>query len=354
MVDHKNESGGKLYQQLKDLPKIELHRHLEGSLRLDTLCDIANEHDIDLPSYEVDALRPFVQIVASDPASSEAFLSKFVHLREFFKSPKFIRRMAYEAVADAAADNVKYMELRFTPKALAATQGYSFEDVTDWVLDTSNKAAAELGIVVKHILSMNRNESVQIGERVARLAVDRMDQGVVGLDLAGDEANYLAAPFAPIFRAARQAGLNLTIHAGEWAGAESVRETIDEIGPSRIGHGVNIIQDSQVVQMALDRGIALEVCVTSNVQSGTVGLIEKHPLRDLYQLSLLTTINTDDPSVSNITLTDEFAIVMKSLNMRVDDIKAHVINAAKVAFLPDDQREDLVATFGKLLADATF
>jgi adenosine deaminase len=177
--------------------------------------------------------------------------------------------------------------------------------------------------------------------------VDHLGNGVVGLDLAGNEASFPATPFAPIFHAAKQAGLKITVHAGEWSGADSVREAIEYIGADRLGHGVRIVQDSSVVRVARERKIAFEVCVTSNLQSGSIKYLEQHPLKKLYHLSLLTTINTDDPSVSDITLTDEMVVVMNHLGLTLDDVKTNILNAVQVAFLRDDERAKLAAQFRK-------
>ena len=346
MTKDAKQGGDALYEQLKAMPKIDLHRHLEGSLRLETLAEIARTHKLDLP-HDVEELRPHVQIVAGDPADFSHFLEKFAALRLFYCSPEIIGRITYEAIADAAADNVKYLELRFTPRALAATMDFPLADVTDWVMAAAERAVQEFDVEVKLITSMNRHESVKLGESVARIAVDRMKHGVVALDLAGNEASFPATPFAPVFREAKQAGLGITVHAGEWAGAESVREAIEHVGADRLGHGVHMIQDSNVVDMVRERGIACEICVTSNLQTGAVSSLEQHPLRDLYNLSLLTTINADDPSVSGITLTDEMLVAINDLDLTLRDVKNHVLNAAQVAFLPDGEREQLVARFRK-------
>ena len=282
MTDEANSSGDALRDQLYALPKIELHRHLEGSLRLETLSEIASTHNIGLP-HDIEALRPHVQIVDSDLGDLRLFLSKFDALRRFYRSPEIIERVTREAIADCAADNIKYLELRFTPRALAATMNFPLEDVSAWVVTAAKRAAQEFGIEVRLIISMNRHESVKLGEEVARIAVDHLGNGVVGLDLAGNEASFPATPFAPIFHEAKQAGLKITVHAGEWSGADSVREAIEHIGADRLGHGVRIVQDSSVVRVAREQKIAFEVCVTSNLQSGSIKYLEQHPLKKLHQ-----------------------------------------------------------------------
>ena len=332
------------------LPKIDLHRHLEGSIRLRTLLETAQEYQIELPTYDPEALRKYVQITPDSPANFAHFLSKFTVIRRFFCAPEVIQRIAREAVEDAAADNVKYMELRFTPKALTNLKHFSFGEVVRWVCAGVEEGQAGRDIRVRLILSMNRHESVTEGERTLRAALEFRDKGVVALDLAGQEAGYSAEPFFGLFREARQNGLGLTVHAGEWFGPRNIREAIEKMDTRRIGHGVRVVEDSTIVQLAREAGTIFEVCPTSNVQSGVVKSLMQHPLRDMNQLGLKTTINTDDPSISNITLTDELVLATDTLGLTLDDIRQAILTAAKSAFLPDVERAALIDYFSGTLS----
>jgi adenosine deaminase len=331
-----------LRQILHGLPKADLHRHLEGSLRLATLAEIAHEHGVDLPARGIDALRPYVQIT-DDPPDFHRFLEKFRLLRQFYRTPEAVARVAYEAVADAAADHVKYLELRFNPAALARTQGFAFEEVADWVIEAVRRAGQDTGITVRLITTLVRHENLDIAERVAQLSIDRCGDGIVGIDLAGDEVNFDAKPFIPIFRDARDAGLGVTIHAGEAAGAENVRQAVVEMGANRIGHGVRSIENSEVIRLLRDRNIALEVCLTSNLQTGVMRNFSHHPLRDLYMLGVPVTLNTDDPSVSDTTLTDEYLVAMMAAGLRMGQLRALCANALRAAFVPEAERQALEA-----------
>ncbi|MBN1313045.1 MAG: adenosine deaminase [Anaerolineae bacterium] len=324
------------------MPKIELHRHLEGTLRLDTLAEIAREHKIDLPGYDVDTIRPLVQITDDDQAHSKTYLSKFGVLRSFYQSPEIIERVAYEAVADAAAENTVYFEMRFTPLALTKARDFDMADGADWVIGAVEQASRECGIDVRLIMSMNRHESIEIGQEILEIAIARQNRGVVGLDLAGNEADFPGAEFAPVFHKAREAGLGVTIHAGEWAGPESIRLAIDTLGASRLGHGVRIIEEPELFDVTRERGIVYEVCPTSNIQSGVYDSYEQHPLKAMHQAGLLTTINTDNTSVSALSLTDELARAVEYIGLSIDDIKQNTLNAARAAFLSPDERERLV------------
>ena len=319
---------------------MELHRHLEGSLRLQTMLDIAHAHGITIPA-SILRLSDLVQVQDEDPFTFQNFLAKFNTLRLFYRSPDVIHRVTREAVEDAANDNVKYMELRFTPVALSRAERFPLHDVMDWVCSSAMEAAKEFDIQVRLIASVNRHESPELAEQVAWLAAAHIEDGIVGMDLAGNEAEFSARPFASIFAEAKQAGLHLTIHAGEWAGPENVREAVEQVGAERIGHGVRVLEDEDVVALTRERGTTFEVCVTSNYQSGVVPALGNHPLPRMLQADLNVTLNTDDPSVSRIDLTHEYKLVHEDLGLPMNVLKRSVLSAAKASFLPDDERKAL-------------
>ncbi len=328
------------------LPKAELHRHLEGSLRLETMRDIAEEHGLPLPP-SLTHISDLVQIHEEEPYTFTNFLDKFKTLRLFYRSPDIIHRVTREAIEDAARDNVRYMELRFTPVALSRAERFPLHDVMDWVCESSAKAAEEFGITVKLIASVNRHESPALAEQVAWLAASYQHRGIVGLDLAGNEAEFSGMPFAPIFREAKETGLKITVHAGEWGGADNVREAIEDLGADRIGHGVRIMEDKSVIALAKERDTVFEVCVTSNYQSGVVSALTDHPLPRMLQVGLNVTLNTDDPSISRITLSDEFQLVNDDLGIPLEILKERTLAAVNAAFVSDAEREKLVKEFEK-------
>ena len=346
MADH-------MLMQIRAMPKIELHRHLEGSLRLETLLSIAAEYNIPIPSFSLEGLRPYVQMMPDEPRSSDRFLSKFLVLRQFYRSEAIIRRVTQESIADAAADNVRYMELRFTPKALNNLLNSTFEHIVACVCDAAEEAAQQHDIGVRLILSINRHESYEIGEQVIDVAAQFGDRGVVGIDLAGREADFSALPFLPLFERARSLGLGLTIHAGEWLGADNVREAVEILGADRIGHGIRAVEDAALVDLLAERGTVLEVCPTSNVHSGVVANLSVHPLAELFQRGVQTTINTDDPLISNITLGSEIEDLLVETALTLDDVKQQTLTAARAAFLPAGQKAALVSQFQQWLYQTT-
>lgn len=320
-------------------------------MRLETLLDIAKKHGIEMPEYEVETLRPFVQVMPDEPHSMQHFLGKFAMLRQFYRSPQVIERITREIIEDAAADNVRYMELRFTPKALCNILQFDVQAVVKLVCQTAHDTAKDHDIMVRLIPSMNRHESVKFGEKVLRAAIDHKSLGVVGLDLAGNEQES-ALPFEGIFREAKEEGLGVTIHAGEWNGPDSVWDAVGVLKADRVGHGVRALEDEAIVNVLVEREITLEVCPSSNVLSGIVTSLEEHPLPNLIQRGLQVTINTDDPIICNIDLTDEMHNIVKHMNVPIDDIKLSILRAARGSFLPEDERNALVAKFQAWLAEA--
>lgn len=333
----------------RQLPKVELHRHLEGSLRVRTMMEIVRAHDIDVEDTGI--LRPLVQVEQEDEYTFENFLAKFGTLRLFYKSPHIIRRLTREAIQDAAADHVRYLELRFTPVALSQAEDFPLDQVVDWVIDSTKTASEQHDITVRLILSINRHESMVQAEQVAELAVDRMEDGVVGLDLAGNEAEFTGKPFYSLFEEVRREGLKITIHAGEWGGAGNVREAIQSLHADRVGHGVRILEDPRVVDLARERRVPFEVCVTSNHHSGVVDSIRDHPFTEMLEEGLNVTINTDDPSISRITLGHEYQTVTETLGLPIWLLRERVLAAVRASFLspPERQRlgQEISTTFSK-------
>ena len=330
------------------LPKVELHRHLEGSLRLDTMLDIAQQHGITIPA-DVLRLSTLVQVQEQDKYTFQNFLAKFNTLRLFYRSPEVIHRITQEAIEDAAKDNVKYMELRFTPVALSRAERFPLHDVIDWVLTSAKEAAVKHNMIVRLIASVNRHEGTDIAEQVAWLAADHVTDGMVALDLAGNEAEFPSHPFYGIFKEAKQSGLHITIHAGEWGPAIHIREAIEELGTERIGHGVRVLEDNSIVSLACERGTIFEVCVTSNYQSGVVPSLETHPLMEMLEKGLNVTINTDDPSISRITLSHEYYAACEDLKMPQNTLKERILAAAQAAFVGEPEKGNLVKNLQKNL-----
>ena len=333
---------------LPRLPKVDLHRHLEGSLRLQTMLDLAHKQT----PAAADTLSRLVQIQTGEPLTFENFLSKFTTLRTFYRSPAIISRITRETIEDAARDNVRYLELRFTPVALSRAENFPLGDVIDWVCESTSASAHEFGINVRLVASVNRHEPIELAEQVAALAVERLHNGIVGLDLAGNEAHFPAPTFAGLFKAAQQAGLKTSIHAGEWGGPENIRDAIQLFNADRIGHGVRILEDPAILALARERQIPFEVCLTSNYQSGSVSVLAEHPALAMLAAGLNVTFHTDDPSISQITLTDEYRIALDVLHLPLASLKERILAAAQASFLPPAEKRILLQTFTAALAQS--
>ena len=329
----------KFYQAI---PKVDLHRHLEGSVRLSTLIDVGRTDGI--ANVGTDYLRSLVQIMEDEPYSFENFLSKFATLRKFFQSPEVISRITYEAIEDAAIDNIRYLELRFTPAALSKAEEFPLGEVMDWVIEAAQEGERENGVITRLIAGVNRHESRDLAEKVIQLAVDRKDDGLVGVDLAGSEADFPATQFIGVFKEAQEAGMHITIHAGEWGGAPNVREAIAAFNAERIGHGVRVLEDPTVVDIAQEHETVFEVCITSNYQSGVVPVLRDHPLPMMLSNGLNATLNTDDPSISQISLSYEYKQACEELSIPLSILFERNLASARAAFLPDDERQTFVET----------
>lgn len=343
--EERSEKVASLRAQLHALPKVDLHRHLEGSLRLETLSEIAQEHGIDLPSYDIEYLRRFATVTTDERPDFHLFLAKFTFLRRFYPTQEAVERVAYEAVADAAADNIKYLELRFNPVAAARQQSFPLDEVVIWVCNAVNRAKRDHNIEANLILQIDRRESLDMATQITEIAVAHRDCGVVGVDLAGYEVDYPARRFADVFQRAKREGLGITVHAGEEGGAENVREAIELLGAQRIGHGVRSIENSDVVHLVRGHGVTLEVCPTSNLQTAVVRRFWQHPLADLLALNLRVTINTDDPSISDTTLTDEYMTAMLAMGVTLEQIKQMVLTGIAGSFQPANERKKLAQWF---------
>jgi adenosine deaminase len=310
------------------------------------MIEIVRAYDLDLPR-NADQFRSLVHILDGDPFTHTNFLSKFKTLRLMYQSPELIKRITREAIADAADDNVRYMELRFTPVALTRIKDFPLSEAMDWVIETVEEASEEYGVLTSLITTVNRHEDLDLAEEVVKLSVDRKNKGVVSLDLTGNEADFPGEEFEGIFKEAKQSGLRITIHAGEWGGPKNIELAVNKLGAERIGHGVRVLEDPKVVDMARERKITFEVCPTSNYQSGVFPSIEEHALPKMMEKGLNVTLNTDDPGISQIDLSDEYELACEFLDFDVNTLQETILNAARSAFLPDGKHEKLISILKK-------
>jgi adenosine deaminase len=333
-----------LHKKMKKFPKVDLHRHLEGSIRVESFLDIARKEKVKLPTYNLEEFRRLVQ-VNDDPPNFINFLNKFKVVRGFYPNRNSIERVAYETVEDAARDNVKYLELRYSPTHFACDQRFPEEEVIRWVQGALERAMGNYDIEVIPVLTISRNYGIELAEHTVGIAVKLAGTYFFGLDLAGDEINYPAKPMAHLFQMAKDAGMGLTLHAGEAGGPENIIEAIERFGCDRIGHGVQAAKSEHAMKILKQTQVLLEICPTSNLHTGVVESLEVHPLKMFYEKGLSVSLNTDDPMVSNITLTDEYVNAVTKMGFNEDDLKKLNTMAIEHCFHPN--KEMLKKKFAK-------
>ncbi len=326
-----------------DLPLIDLHRHLDGNVRLETMIDLAKQHNIQLPADTVEELRPFVQVM--EPLTNiMAYFKKFELLTSIFVDYAACRRVAYENVLDAAEEGIDYIELRFSPVFMAEPHGLDPVGVVEAVIAGIVQGRSAVPKTKVNLIGIiSRTYGVEVGFKELNALLQFRDE-IVGLDLAGDEANYPAVLFVEHFKLARDAGWGVTVHAGESDGPESVWHAIRDLGADRIGHAVRILEDPALVNYVREHHIGIEANLTSNVHTNTVPSYEAHPLKAQLDLGLLATINTDDPGISPVTLAHEFTVAARAAGLTPADTRKAQQNALAVAFLSDDEKAALVAS----------
>lgn len=311
-------------------PKIDLHRHLDGSIRLETILELGLENGLPLPGRTLETLRPHVVISEPQPGLL-AFLAKFEWMVGVLVDLEACRRVAYENVEDAKREGLDAVELRFSPIFMAQAHGLDPQGVTEAVIDGVAAGARDFGVPAKLIGILSRTFGVETCTRELD-ALLACREGLVAIDLAGDEGNFPPELFVPHFRRARDAGLAVTVHAGEAAGAPGIWTAIRELGATRIGHGVRATDDPALLDFLGEHGIGIECNLTSNVQTSTVPDYASHPLRAFLERGLPATINTDDPGISGIDLAYEYEVAAPAAGLSAAQIAQARRNAAAIAF----------------------
>lgn len=332
----------KITQSMMDtrLPLCELHRHLDGSVRLSTILELGQEYNLPLPAQTLAGLRPFVQVSEPQPGVM-AFIQKFVWQIGILVNLDACRRIAREAVLDAAAEGLDYVELRFSPAFMAEAHQLDPMNVTEAVIAGIEEGRQQTGISVNLIGIISRTYGPQKAwqELNALLA---HKQAITALDLAGDEANFPGELFVEHFRKARNCGWHITVHAGEIAGAHSIWQALEELGAERIGHGLSAASDPRLMDTLKERRIGIECNLTSNVQTSVVENYAAHPLRVFLAQGLLASISTDDPGISAITIQHEYNTAAPLAGLTPGMIRQAQINAWETAFLSRSEKETLM------------
>jgi adenosine deaminase len=320
----------------QSLPLLDLHRHLDGNIRLETILNLAAKHDIPLPADTLEGLRPFVQITEPRPGVM-AFIEKFKYMIGILADYDACRQVAYENVEDAFQEGIDYIELRFSPYFMSLPHELDPAGVTESILEGLQDGRDEFGIAVSAIGIISRTYGPDRGwiELESLLAYK---EHIRALDLAGDEVNYPGRLFVEHFQEGQKAGWHITVHAGEESGPDSIWQALEELGAERIGHGVSAIQDPMLMDYLAEHRIGLESNLTSNLQTRVVDSYQDHPLREFIEAGIPATINTDDPGISGIDLRYEYEKAAPAAGLTEDQIRQAQANALEVAFLTPEEK----------------
>ena len=312
--------------------------HLDGCLRPETMIDLAREQTVQLEATTPDDLA--AQMLVANAASLEEYLERFDVTLSVMQTPAALERVAYEFVVDSAAENVRYVEVRYCPAL--HTPAMSLVEAIESPLAGLHRGEAETGTLARLIVCGLRTLNPSVSEDLARAAVDYADAGVVAFDLAGAERGHPASDHRRAFEFALEHGLACTCHAGEGDGADSIREAIHVCGAHRIGHGTRLHEDAELEAELIERGVPLEMCLTSNLHTHTVTDVSAHPARRYFEAGAVVTLNTDSRLMDSTTLTDELWLAHTALGFTRQELEQLVVNGVRSAFLPETEKAALV------------
>lgn len=321
------------------IPKIELHCHLDGSVRPETIIDIAKKECIDIPSYDIDVISKMM-IAPLECTSLDEYLKTFTLPLKVMQSKVALRRISFELLEDCAKENVKYIEVRFAP-LFHKEKGLSVDEIIEGVLEGIKDAEKIYDIKGNLILSFLKHMPVDTIYDVVESGKKYLGKGVVAVDLCGSEKAGFCKDFVEPIALAREYGYRVTIHAGETGIGKNVLEAVEMLGAERIGHGVAINDCKEAYDIVKNKDIVLEMCLTSNVQTKAVDEIKNHPIYDFHKDNLLVTLNTDNRTVSNTTLTNEFKVVHNEFNITCEDYKKIYYNSVEASFADLETKKKL-------------
>jgi adenosine deaminase len=325
---------------LRALPKTDLHCHLDGSLRLATVMDLAEQQGVKLPADTPEGLARAIHM-GETCGSLEDYLVAFEVTLAVLQTEEALYRAAYELAMDCAAESVRYLEVRYAP-VLHTRLGLKPTTILDAVLDGLRHAKREAGIKSNVIVCGIRHMDPQTSVRLAELAVAYKGKGVVGYDLAGAEEGHPARDHREAIQLILDNNVNVTIHAGEAYGPDSIAQAVHKCGAHRIGHGVRLRENGDLLNYLNDHRIPLEMCPSSNVQTGSVAGFASHPLRFYFDFGLRVTVNTDNRLITDTTVTKELSIAHREMGFTLEDLCTVLVQGFKSAFLPFREKQDLL------------
>ena len=324
---------------IRKMPKVELHVHLEGSIRPSTLLILAERNQVDLPARDLDGLRDFYRFI-----DFPHFIRVYFTISGCLRTVDDFALIAYEFGADMHRQNIHYSEVTFTPYTNVANTGLPFDEILAGLNAGRARARVDFGVDFRWVLDIVRDDPVT-RHQVAEWAIGARDRGVVALGLGGTEVDHPAEDFADVFALAEAAGLHRVPHAGETVGPASIWGALRALGAERIGHGVRSIEDPGLIGYLVEHQIPLELCPTSNLRLGVYPSYEAHPLRQLWDLGLYVTVNSDDPPMFNTDLVREYQALVDYMGFTPAELEQLSLNALRASFLPPDRKATLENAF---------
>ncbi|MCL2626648.1 MAG: adenosine deaminase [Cystobacterineae bacterium] len=331
-----------------ELPKADLHCHLDGSLRIQTLLALAKEQGIPLESSSPEELKRRLKLGMPCENLTD-YLRVFSTTVSVLQDAASLERVAFELAEDAHQENIAYLEVRYSP-ALHTEKGMRLNEAVEAVLLGLGRAKQTYGIAFGVVVCTLRHFPLKTSMELAEVASRFLGKGVVAFDLAGGEAPFPGAPHKLAFERALQLGLSITVHAGEAAGADSVREALHMLKAQRLGHGVRLVEDAALEEEVLKRRIPLECCPTSNVQTAAVADMQKHPLKHFIRQGMCATLNTDNRLVSDTTLSREYARAYFEMGMSLPELCVVARNGFEAAFMEEASKKQMLARVDERLA----
>ncbi len=328
-----------LTTQVARIPKVELHLHIEGAIPPETMLALIHRQEPASSIRTVEDLQR--RFTFTDFAH---FLELWCWKDRFITSERDFEEIAYQVLHNLHEQNVKYLEAHYSPGGYHE-QGHSTQAITENLIAGRNRAFQDFGIRCEFILDLIRQHSPEKGFIYLDEATPYLGHGVIGVGLGGSEHDFPAGPYAELYHEARQRGFRLTAHAGEAAGADSIRAAIEQLGVERIGHGLRASEDPELVMLLKDRRIPLEMCVVSNVKTGVCASLSEHPIRDYFEQGLLVTVNSDDPAMFQTSINHEYEVLIQEFGFTRDDLQRISLYGIEASFLPGEEKEQMKTVF---------
>jgi adenosine deaminase len=325
----------KAQQFVTEIPKIELHLHIEGAIPLGTMLDLAKRDGKDRSLKSVDDLRR--KLTYRD---FPHFIELWTWMTTLVKEESDFEEIAYQVLRELNKQNVKYVETSYSPGDYWR-QGFSVRGITENLIKGKERARRDLGIRCELIIDLIRDHGPEKSMQYLDAATPYLGKGVIGIGLGGSEQNFPPGPYASIYKEARRRGFRLTAHAGEAAGAESIWVAVEKLGVERVGHGVRAKEDPRLLALLKEKQIPLDMCVTSNVRTGVCQSVEAHPIKEYFQQGLMVTVNSDDPTMFNTSISQEYLALIQRLGFSVVELRRLIANGMHASFMSEGDKQTM-------------